>query len=104
LSSSSASFAQTCPKSTIPVDATCIAATHATCGSYSRASSGPIMRTGSSLASARSYSARSRGTSAASVATMSLPHTSTGTPCSWQNSTIDALPALHSRAFRLPGR
>ena len=90
-------------KSTIPVDATCIAATHETYGSYSRACAGVSSRTGSALASERSCSACSRGSSSSDVATISLPHTWTGIACSAQNSTIDALPALHSFAFRLPG-
>ena len=94
---------QTAPKSTMPVEATCRAATQETSGSYSRASAGGMRRTGRPLALARSYRADRRGISDSSVATMSLPQTSYATPCSLQNSTIDAAPARHMVALRLPG-
>jgi hypothetical protein len=38
------------------------------------------------------------------VATTSLPQTSTGTPCSRANATIEALPATDVLAFSEPGR
>ena len=86
------------------MDETQSAPTQRTAGSMLPGLVAASIRTGSPLATARSCSARSRGSSAASVATMSFPQTSTLMPCSAQKSTIDRLPARHIRAFRLPGR
>jgi hypothetical protein len=80
-----------------------MAATAATCGSYSRAPAASSRVTGRSLALARSYSASKRGSSDSSVATMSFPQILTSMPCPVQKSTIERWPALHRVALRLPG-
>jgi hypothetical protein len=87
----------------MPVDSTRSAATQATSGSYSWAWAGSISFAGTPLASARAASACSPGSSASLVATTSLPHTWTGTPCSRANATIDRLPATDMRALNEPG-
>ncbi len=91
------------PKSMMPVDSTRSAPTQATSGSYACASAGEISLAGTPFASARSASACRPGSSASVVATTSLPHTSTGTPCSRAKSTMDRLPATDIRALNEPG-
>jgi hypothetical protein len=87
----------------MPVVSTRSAATQATCGSNSRASSGEMSRTGTPLARPRSSSRSRAGTWAWVVATTSLPQMSTATPCSWAKSRIDSAPRTPSVALRLPG-
>ena len=87
----------------MPVLSTRSAATQETSGSNSRASVAVSIRTGTPFATARSCSARSRGTSVSSTATMSLPQMSKGMSCSAAKADIERLPAVHILAFIDPG-
>ncbi len=88
----------------MPVVATCSAARPATSGSNSAIRAGPSSVTGMPFSRPRTASACSRGSSARPVATISLPVTSYGMPCSRQNSTISAAPPTAYRALSDPGR
>jgi hypothetical protein len=71
---SSASRAQTAPKSTMPVLGTCSAATPVACGSIARSPAASSRRTpGTPLECARRPSSSSAGSSCSPVAMMSLP-------------------------------
>lgn len=94
----------TAGKSQTPVVPTCSPATPVTCGSYRAIPARSTSVTGMPFARPRSASAASRGSSSVPVATISLPVTSCGTPCSRQNATSSPAPATAYRALYEPGR
>lgn len=81
-----------------------MAARPRTSGSYSAIWAAPSSRTGMPFSRPRCTSACSRGSSARSVATISLPVTEWSMPYSAQNFVISAAPRTAYRAFRDPGR
>jgi len=101
---SSASASANRRQSMIPLPGTWSARRPATCGSTSRIPSGPsIRRPSTPFARARSSIVARRGTSSGSVATMSSPDSSYGTPCASAKSRASRRPSAQRRAFREPG-
>ena len=88
----------------MPVSGTSSPLSARQCGSYSTTSSPAIRLTPARpLAIARSWMVCSRGSSASSVATMSLPHASQWMPWVSQNRFISLAPSTQSRALSEPG-
>ncbi len=87
----------------MPVAGTSSAASPRTCGSRSRSPAASSHCVSTSFSAARACSAARRGSSAALVATTTLPHTSWRMPRAAQKSSKRRRPSRVKRDFKLPG-